>query len=257
MSKNILLHISYDGTNYHGWQMQKNAQSVSQCLTEAICQATGETNITLIGASRTDAGVHALDYPCHFHTNSSIPPQKYPLALRAFLPRDIVVNAGCQMPDDFHILADTYQKTYQYIFLNTPFSSPFERNFSWHVPQPLNVDAMNQAASYFVGTHDFLAFCSSDTTVKTTVRTIFKAEVCREGNHVIFSITGDGFLYNMVRIIAGTLREVGLNRMNPNQIPWLIGQKDRTKTGMTAPPQGLFLQKVYFHTKEGDHLWET
>lgn len=256
MTKNILLQVSFDGTNYHGWQMQKNAISVSEKITQALIAATGEPSLTLIGASRTDAGVHALDYPCHFHTSSSIPPDKYPFALKAFLPSDIVCHASQRVPDNFHILDATYKKTYQYILQNTPFSSPFKRNYSWHVPYSLDIEAMDRAAQFFVGTHDFLAFCSADTTVKTTVRTILDAHVIRKKDQVIFSITGDGFLYNMVRIIVGTLREIGLHRMDENIIPFLIAQKDRTKSGMTAPPQGLFLQKVYFHIAEEELSWE-
>jgi len=256
MSRKILIHVSYDGSLYHGWQIQKNAHSVSAEICHAISQATGEESIQLIGASRTDAGVHAMDYPCHFTTDSSIPADRFTYALNMYLPEDIVCQNSYEVPEDFHILADTYKKTYVYVISNRKFQSPFERHYSWHVPKPLDVDAMNKAAACFLGTHDFLAFCSSDTTAKTTVRTIFDFHVTGQDDMIYLEVTGDGFLYNMVRIMAGTLKDVGLSKMDPLYVRTLIEKKDRTKSGITAPPQGLFLKKVYFHhTNEEESSW--
>jgi len=256
MPRNILLHVSFDGSLYHGWQMQKNAHTVSAEISHAISMATGEQAIQLIGASRTDAGVHAMDYPCHFTTESSIPADRFTYALNMYLPDDIVCRKSYEVPEDFHILADTYKKTYVYVIANRQFPMPFERRYSWHLPKELDIDAMNQAAACFLGTHDFLAFCSSDTTTKTTIRTIFDFHVTKQDEMVYLEVTGDGFLYNMVRIMAGTLREVGIGKMDPLYVKTLIEKKDRTKSGMTAPPQGLFLKKVYFHhTNEEGFSW--
>lgn len=248
--KNILLKLSYDGSRYHGWQIQKNARSICAEVTEAILKLTKEENISLIGASRTDAGVHAIEYVCNFKTGSSIPPERFKYALNTQLPYDIVCHDSYEVDETFHSINDTVKKTYRYVISNGEFAIPFERNYAWHYCHGLDETKMQKAAAYFIGKHDFAAFCSSDTTTLTTVRTILDMKVVRKDNHILIDVTGDGFLYNMVRIIAGTLVEVGIGKIAPEKIEAIIKGKDRTAAGMTAPPYGLYLVKVYVKGSE-------
>ncbi len=248
--KNILLKLSYDGSRYHGWQIQKNANSVCAEVTKAIRALTKEKEVTVIGASRTDAGVHAVEYVCNFRTASTIPPQRFKYALNTQLPYDIVCHDSYEVEEAFHSINDTLKKTYRYVISNGEFAIPFERNYAWHYAHKLDETKMQRAAAYFVGTHDFAAFCSSDTTTLTTVRTITELKVERKGNHIMIDVTGNGFLYNMVRIITGTLVEVGLGKRIPEEMKTLIEERDRTKAGMTAPPYGLYLVKVYVKGSE-------
>ena len=248
--KNILLKLSFDGSRYHGWQVQKNAHSVCAEVTEAIRTLTREDHVALIGASRTDAGVHAVEYVCNFRTDSSIPPERFKYALNTQLPYDIVCHDSYEVGKEFHSINDTVKKTYRYVISNGEFAIPFEHNYAWHYCHRLDEIKMQEAAQFFVGTHDFSAFCSSDTTTLTTIRTIFNMKVEREGEHISIDVTGDGFLYNMVRIIAGTLVEVGAGKIPPEEIKVILEGKDRTKAGMTAPPYGLYLVNVYVKGSE-------
>jgi tRNA pseudouridine38-40 synthase len=311
MKRNIKLTIEYDGTAYHGWQSQENAVTVQDTVTAAVCSLTGE-HCTLTGSSRTDAGVHALGYVCNFFTDSTIPSDKFSFALNTILPEDIVVKKSEEAAPDFHSRFSAKGKKYTYLIYNSTFPSALLRNRAYHVYYPLDIGVMNEAASYFTGTHDFFAFSASGGSVKTTVRTITEATVTAisyrgdfqkrsdtalngvndsstdQSNNMIdgaygnnpnqsgvmikgmyggkpdqsdpvikgisapggslieFSIKGDGFLYNMVRIIAGTLVEVGFGKLKPEEIPGIISSLDRRRAGRTAPAHGLYLSEVYY-----------
>lgn len=244
--RNIKLTIEFDGTDYHGWQSQTNAITVQDVVTAAVFTLTGE-GCCLAGSSRTDAGVHAQGFVCNFHTLSSIPADKFAFALNTLLPDDIVIKGSEEVSDDFHARFSAKGKTYRYQIYNSVFPSALLRYRAYHVYYPLDIDAMRNAAGFFVGTHDFYAFSAAGGSAKTTVRTITGATVTSLGGDLIeFSITGDGFLYNMVRIIAGTLIEVGIGRLKSIDIPGLIAGLDRKKAGRTAPAHGLYLVEVYY-----------
>jgi len=267
--RNIRLKIEYDGTAYHGWQSQTNAVTVQDTVTAAVNRLTGET-YSLTGSSRTDTGVHALSYVCNFFTNSSIPADKFAYALNTLLPDDIVIHKSEEVSTEFHSRFSAIGKQYRYLICNSVFPSALMRHRAYHVYYPLDIAAMNEAASHFIGTHDFFAFSAAGGSVKTTVRTISQAAVavysgqsevlcsegtCHTGENKMcgndgrlleFSITGDGFLYNMVRIIAGTLVEVGFGKLKAADIPGIIRGLDRRKAGRTAPAHGLYLVEVYY-----------
>lgn len=243
--RNIKLTIEYDGTDYHGWQSQINATAVQDTVTRAVNGLTGES-CSITGSSRTDTGVHALGQVCNFFTESTIPADKFALALNTKLPKDVVIRKSEEVSNDFHSRFSTTGKKYKYIYFNSTYPSALLRNRAYHVYYPLDTDAMNRAAGYFTGTHDFIAFSATGSSVKTTVRTITQAAVERNGELVEFTVTGNGFLYNMVRIIAGTLVEVGLDRIMPEAIPGIIADLDRKKAGRTAPAQGLYLVEIYY-----------
>jgi len=246
--RNIKLTIEFDGTAYHGWQSQTNAVTVQDTVTAAVNTLTGE-ECSLTGSSRTDAGVHALGYVCNFHTRSVIPADKFAFALNTLLPEDIVIKDSQEVPDDFHARFSARGKTYRYLIYNSVFPTAIMRNRAYHIYYPLDITAMQAAASHFAGTHDFYAFSAAGRSVKTTVRTITSATVTRlvqDDNLIAFEITGDGFLYNMVRIIAGTLIEVGIGKLKPDDIPDLIAGMDRRKAGRTAPAHGLYLVEVFY-----------
>lgn len=238
--------IEFDGTAYHGWQSQNNAITVQDVVTAALRDLTGE-DCSLTGSSRTDAGVHAQGFVCNFHIKSSIPADKYAFALNRLLPDDIVVIGSEVAADDFHARFSAKGKTYRYLIHNSKFPSALLRDRAYHVYYPLDIDAMRKAADFFIGTHDFYAFSAAGGSTKTTVRTITDAKVISQSDNLIeLRITGDGFLYNMVRIIAGTLIEVGFGRLKSDDIPELITGLDRRKAGRTAPAHGLYLLEVYY-----------
>lgn len=241
--KRILLTVEYDGTAYAGWQRQLNGLAVQQVLEEALHRATGEC-ITVTGASRTDAGVHALGQAVHFDTASSIPPEKYPFVLNTMLPRDVRVLSGREVPPDFHARFMTCGKQYTYRIINSRHGSAIRRNTHTHVPVPLDMSPMERAAQTLLGKHDFAAFQASGGTAKTTVRTIYRADLIREGDEITLTIEGDAFLYNMVRIIAGTLIEIGQHRRGEDAFTRAISSGSRLDLGVTAPPHGLELTRV-------------
>ena len=243
--KRILLTVEYDGTNYAGWQRQLNGLAVQQVLEEALQKATKE-RIVVTGASRTDAGVHALGQAVHFDTESRIPPEKYPFVLNTMLPRDVRVHAGREVPEGFHARFMTCGKRYTYRIVNSRHASAIRRNTHVHVPLPLDLAPMQEAAKQLLGTHDYAAFQAAGGTAKTTVRTITKAELVQLGDEIILTVEGDAFLYNMVRIIAGTLIEIGLHRRTVNAFSEAYETLDRLSLGVTAPPHGLELTKVYY-----------
>ncbi len=247
MSKNILLKIQYDGTNYSGWQTQNNASAIQDSVEAALSALHGGAAVPIIGCSRTDAGVHALGYCGNFHTELTIPPEKFAYALNPILPEDIRITESCQVPEDFHARFSVKSKTYQYRFYASPFTSPLLANRAWHITREPDLIAMQQAAEYLKGTHDFTSFMAAGGYPTTTVRTVFDTEVGRDSYGIYsFSVRGDGFLYNMVRIMAGTLVYAGLGKIAPGDIPEIIEARDRKRAGITAPAQGLYLAQVYY-----------
>lgn len=248
--RRILLTVSYDGTHYSGWQYQDNAPSVQQALEEALEKALGKfTRIT--GASRTDAGVHALGQRAHFDTDATIPPEKYPFVLNRFLPPDIRVSEAKQVPPTFHARYQADGKWYTYRIFNAPHASAMYRNMTAHVPVPLDVEKMHHAAQQLLGTHDFAAFAAAGGSAKTTVRTIDRVSVTREGEMVVLRIHGNAFLYNMVRIIAGALIYIGQGKLDEGCITRAIETGNRLELGITAPAAGLELTRVEYRL-DGD-----
>ena len=244
----ILMTIAYDGINFSGWQKQKlpEVRTVEGELEKALRKLFRDPVLECIGASRTDAGVHALGQRAVVDVETTIPAEKIPLAVRAFLPEDIAVTKAEEVPPEFHPRFDCVKKTYEYRFWNAPAKNPKERLYSAHQAKPLDVEQMNRAASAFIGRHDFAAFCAVGSSVSPTVRTIFDCHAEREGDVVKIFVTGDGFLYNMVRIIAGTLMAVGLGKLLPETLPGIIEGGDRRQAGQTAEPQGLTLLEIYY-----------
>ena len=241
----ILLTVEYDGTNYAGWQRQLNGLAVQQVLEEALTRACGEP-ITVTGASRTDAGVHALGQRAHFDTNSRIPPEKYPFVLNTMLPPDIRVQEGRAVPDGFHARFMACGKSYTYRILNRRHASALRRCTHLHVPVPLALDRMAEAAGTLVGTHDFAAFEASGGTAKTTVRDIRESVLTEEKDELLYRIYGNAFLYNMVRIIVGTLIDIGHGRKEPDAFQRAFETGDRLALGVTAPAHGLELTRVEY-----------
>jgi tRNA pseudouridine38-40 synthase len=244
--RNILITIEYDGTNYHGWQRQKNALGIQEIIEKGIEEITGE-KVNLIGSGRTDAGVHALDQKANFKTNSSIPVDKIPFALNSVLPQDIRVIGSRQVSLNFHARYDVVKKRYRYRIYNSPFPTAIYRNYSCFIPDKLNIGDMVKAAEYLKGENDYTSFCSSGSGVKTRVRKVEMLELAKEGKMLDLIIQANGFLYNMVRIIAGTLVEVGKGKIEPSMVKEILDGKDRRLAGPTLPPQGLFLEKVCYN----------
>ena len=239
----ILLTVEYDGTAYAGWQRQINGLSVQQVLEEALTELCREP-IRVTGASRTDAGVHARGQRAHFDTQSHIPPEKYPFALNTMLPPDIRVTEGRMVPEGFHARFMTCGKLYTYRILNTRHASAILRNTHLHVPVPFSEDPMQKALLSLLGTHDFSAFQAAGGTAKTTVRTMREVRLVHTGDAFTFTIYGDAFLYNMVRIIVGTLIEIGHGKLKEDAFQQAFATNDRLALGPTAPPHGLELTRV-------------
>jgi tRNA pseudouridine38-40 synthase len=243
--KNIKLILEYDGTNYSGWQVQNNAKTVQGTLENALLQLTKE-KIKLIGASRTDSGVHAYGQVANFNTTSSIPAIKFSYALNHFLPKDIVVKTSTEESPTFHSRFSAKGKTYTYLIFNRNVPSPLFKNRACHVPAELSFEKMRVASKHFLGRHDFKGFRTSKCGATSTIKTIQSIGFKKEEDCIHMSITGDGFLYNMVRIIAGTLIFVGMNKIEPDEIPEIIESGERKKAGKTAPACGLYLNEIYY-----------
>ena len=243
--KRILLKIAFDGTAYHGWQIQHNAITVQGVLQEALEKLLGvKTGVT--GCSRTDAGVHAREFYCHLDCKENIPNAAFLKGLNSLLPKDIAVTDCKQVPKDFHARYDAKGKTYIYRIHNSQEKDPFLSRYCWNITQKLDIDKMNEFCKKIVGTHDFYGFSSSGRTAEDTVRTVTECAVNNEGDFIRLRITADGFLYNMVRIIVGTAVEVSDGRLEADCADEVFRTKCREKAGITAPPQGLFLEKVYY-----------
>lgn len=238
--KRVKLVIAYDGTNYCGWQVQINGITVEEVLNKHLSELLGE-DIKVIGASRTDSGVHALGNVAVFDTESRIPGEKMSFALNTRLPEDIRIQSSEEVPLDFHPRFCNSRKTYEYRILNRRFPIPTERLYSYFIYYSLDMEKMKQAASYLIGEHDFKSFCSTRTQVETTVRTIYSLDLAKQGDIISLQICGNGFLYNMVRIIVGTLVKVGMGVYPPEHVKEILDACDRTKAGPKAPPEGLTL----------------
>ena len=241
--RNIKLTIDYDGKDFNGWQKQPNKLNIQGEIERAIESITGE-KVELIASGRTDAGVHAIGQVANFKTNSNIAIDKIPIAINSLVKNSIRIQNAEEVDEKFHSRYNCKKKTYRYVIDNSKYGSAIYRNIAYHIPTPLNVEEMKKAIKYFEGEHDFKAFKSSGTSGKNSVRNIYSANIVTEGTSIGIDLTGNGFLYNMVRIIVGTLVEVGLGKIKAEDIPSIIESKDRTKSGKTLPPQGLMLVKV-------------
>lgn len=243
--KRIMLTVAYDGTNYCGWQIQPNGETIEGVLNAELSRLLKE-EIRVIGASRTDAGVHAEGAVAVFDTNSRIPGEKFSYALNQSLPEDIRIRKSQEVRPDFHPRRVKTKKTYEYRIWHDEFPMPTNRLYTHWVYMPLDVEAMKQGAAYFVGEHDFRAFCSSHTQVETTVRTIYSLEIEEQGSLITIRVCGNGFLYNMVRIIAGTLLDIGQKKASPEFVREQLLTGDRNGSGPTAPAKGLCLTGYEF-----------
>lgn len=243
--RRFVLVCEYDGTAYCGWQRQINGPSVQQVLEEALARLTGEP-VTVTGSSRTDAGVHALGLCAHFDSATRIPPDKLAFALNTMLPPDIRIRESGPAPEGFHARYSACGKVYRYAFFNSRHDCAIGRQYAAHVPLELDERFMHEEAQALCGTHDFAAFAASGSVATSTVRTIYRAQVTRCGETVTLTVLGDGFLYNMVRIIAGTLMEVGTGKRAPGAIASAIATGDRLALGQTAPAKGLTLMRVLY-----------
>ena len=244
--RNIKLTIEYDGKEFNGWQKQPNKLNIQGTIEQAIKRITGE-DVELNASGRTDAGVHSLGQVANFKTESNLSIEKWPLALNANLKKSIVIKSVEEVDERFHSRLSCKKKTYRYVINNNKYGTAIYRNLETHIPQKLDVEKMKQAVKYFEGEHDFKAFKASGTSAKSSIRIIYKAEVIEMANERIYiELTGNGFLYNMVRIISGTLVEVGLGKIPPEQIPEIIESRERTRAGKTLPPYGLYLVQVEY-----------
>ena len=243
--KRVKLTVAYDGTRYSGWQVQQNAVTIEGVLNKALSKLTGE-EIAVIGASRTDAGVHAMGNVAVFDTESTIPGERFLYVLNQKMPEDIVIVASEEVPLTWHPRHQDTLKTYEYRILNAKLPDPTRRLYTNFVSFDLDIDLMRKGAAYLVGEHDFAGFCSVKTNARTTVRTITDLQVLQNGDEIIIRVTGNGFLYNMVRIIAGVLIRVGRSYYPPEKVLALLEGKERTGEAVTAPPQGLCLMEIQY-----------
>ena len=241
--KRIKLTVAYDGTNYCGWQVQPNGITIEEVLNKTLSKLTGE-DICIIGASRTDSGVHAMGNVAVFDTETTIPPERIAMSLNQRLPEDIVIVKSEEVAADFHPRYCNCSKTYEYHIINTRIPVPTNRLTNYFVSYNLNIDDMRKAAAYLVGEHDFASFCNVRTNVESTVRTITALDILQNGNEITVRITGNGFLYNMVRIIVGTLIRVGRGFYEPEKVKEILEAKERTAAGVTAPAHGLMLMQI-------------
>ena len=248
--KNIALRLRYDGSRYHGWQVQKNAVTVAQTMEEALAKVCGE-RVKLTGCGRTDAGVHALRYCANFHSGCTVPVDRLPLAVNSRLPDDIAVVDAVEVPDDFNAIGSCVKKEYVYKILNSRIPDPFLADRVCFYPHRLDISLMQAAARAFEGTHDFKAVRSEGTQTKTTVRTVYWCRAEKDGDLITVSICANGFLYNMCRAMVGTMVYASYGKLIPEEIPALLEKRDRRLTGPTMPPQGLYLNRVWYDGTAG------
>ena len=253
--KNIALRLRYDGSCYHGWQVQKNAITVAQTMEEALAKVCGE-RVKLTGCGRTDAGVHALRYCANFHSDCTVPVDRMPLAVNSRLPDDIAVVDAVEVPDDFNAIGSCVKKEYVYKILNSRIPDPFLADRVCFYPQRLDISLMQAAARAFEGTHDFKAVRSEGTQTKTTVRTVYWCRAEKDGDLITVSICANGFLYNMCRAMVGTMVYASYGKLIPEEIPALLEKRDRRLTGPTMPPQGLYLNRVWYDGAAGAMMEE-
>ncbi|MCR4594761.1 MAG: tRNA pseudouridine(38-40) synthase TruA [Clostridiales bacterium] len=243
--RNLLLELRFDGRFFHGWQIQKDDITVQEEICKAVKSVTGE-KVNIHGCSRTDAGVHANMYCCNFRTESAIAAEKIPAAMNFYLPESISVYDCREVSVDFHARYDPKAKEYVYRIYNGKYRNPFYEGRALFYPYALDEEVLNREAQDFTGTYDFSAFCSAGTDIEDKTRSIFEASVIRDGELVEFKVKGDGFLYNMVRIMTGTLLDISQGKIEKGKIKEIIGSKDRSRAGVTAPPEGLYLNEVIY-----------
>ncbi|GAB5615559.1 tRNA pseudouridine(38-40) synthase TruA [Faecalimonas canis] len=244
--KRVKLTIAYDGTNYCGWQIQPNGITIEEVINKALSKLTGE-NVVVIGASRTDSGVHAMGNVAVFDTETTIPADRIAMAVNRILPEDIVVVKSEEVVSDFHPRYCNCEKTYEYHIVNTRIPIPTKRLTNYFVSYELDIDKMREGAAYLVGEHDFASFCNIKTDVDSTVRTVKELEILKNGDEITIRISGNGFLYNMVRIIVGTLIRVGRGFYQPEQVKEILEAKNRKAAGVTAPPHALMLMEIRYN----------
>ena len=249
--RNIALRLKYDGSRYHGWQVQKNDITVCQTMEEALEKVCGHP-VKLVGCGRTDAGVHALRYCANFKSDCRIPLDRLPLAINSRLPGDIAVVAAAEAPEDFNAIGSCIKKEYIYKIHNSNIRDPFWEKRVCFYPQHLDMELMQRAAKAFEGTHDFKAVRSEGTQTKTTVRTVYWCRAVKEGDIITVSICANGFLYNMCRAMVGTMVYASYGKLLPEEIPALLEKGDRRLTGPTMPPQGLYLNRVWYEGSVGE-----
>lgn len=251
--RNIALRLSYDGSRYHGWQVQKTEITVAETLEQALARVCGH-RVKVTGCGRTDAGVHALRYCANFRTDSRIPVERLPLAVNSRLPQDISVSAACEAAPEFNAIGSCIKKEYIYRIHNSRVRDPFLQDRACFYPAPLDIGLMQRAGRAFEGTHDFRAVRSVGTETRTTVRTVYWCEARREGDVITAAVCADGFLYNMVRAIVGTMVYASHGKLAPEDIPRLLELGDRRLTGPTMPPQGLYLSRIWYDGAVGEMM---
>ncbi|MDQ0156968.1 tRNA pseudouridine(38-40) synthase TruA [Robertmurraya andreesenii] len=241
--------IAYDGSQFSGYQIQPNKRTVQGELEKALMKLHKGEMTKVYASGRTDAGVHAKGQVIHFDSALSIPAERWAVALNSLLPDEIAIFEVEQVEPSFHARFDVEAKEYRYFVYTGKLRDPFQRNFAYHYPYPLNLQAMQEASECLIGTHDFTSFCSAKTEVEDRIREIREIEIVETDGRLMFRFVGNGFLYNMVRIMVGTLLQVGSGDISPQEIPAILEKKDRTYAGKTAPPQGLYLWQVYYEKK--------
>lgn len=251
--RNIALRLKYDGTAYHGWQVQKTDVSVAETLECALSRVCGG-QVKVTGCGRTDAGVHALSYCANFRTESTIPTERLPLAVNSRLPDDIAVLEAMDAPGDFNAIGSCIRKEYVYKIANTRIRDPFLQHRVCFYPAPLDFERLRAAGKAFEGTHDFAAVRSVGTQTRTTVRTVYRCEAEREGELICVRVCANGFLYNMVRAIVGTMVYASHGKLEPEDIPALLEKGDRRLTGPTMPPQGLYMSRLWYDGAVGEMM---
>ena len=243
--KNIKLKIEYDGTDFFGWQKQSKGRTVQEEIEKALSKIL-KKEIKINGSGRTDARVHAKGQVANFREEFTIPVERLPVALNSVLSDDIAILSAREMNRDFHARYNAMGKKYVYKIYNSNIRSPLSRNYVYYVPQELDIEKMKMATKYFLGTHDFKGFMAAGSSVQDTVRTIYNLDIVEKEKHITVEVSGNGFLYNMVRIITGTLVDIGRGKINVNDLESIIDSGDRKRAGHTAPAQGLYLYEVYY-----------
>lgn len=253
MKKNICLTVAYDGTDFHGFQRQTNAASIQRCIEDAL-SAIFRSPITIYGAARTDAGVHARGQVVNFYGEGSIPTERIPYAMKGYLPLEIAVFSAKEMPERFSVRHDNKGKHYCYSIVNSRIHDPFQLRYAWFIRKPLDLAVMRKGAAVLLGTHDFSAFEGQNTTPMNPIKTMYAITLETEGPMIRIHVIGDGFLYHMVRNIAGGLVDLGLHRFTVDDFKRILEGKDRTKLGATAPAQGLCLEEVFYDENRLQHV---
>jgi len=251
--RNVALHLMYNGTNYHGWQVQKTEVTVAETLEKALSAVCGHS-VKVTGCGRTDAGVHALRYCANFHTESRIPIDRLPLAVNARLPMDIAVHDAVEVEENFNAIGSCIKKEYVYRIHNSRVRDPFWQNRVCFYPSALDFERLEKAGRAFEGTHDFKAVRSVGTETKTTVRTVYWCRAKKEGDIIEIAVCANGFLYNMVRAIVGTMVYAAHGKLEPEDIPMLLEKGDRRLTGPTMPPQGLYMSRIWYEGEVGEMM---